>query len=91
MRNATLTVELAEESAIVADLLAKESCRLHTKHVEMFRRKLTALDYHNPNGFDCTGKKNTLRSSVELNVEPANVRKTTQRQTTLKNSSFVVF
>uniref|UniRef100_A0A667WIJ7 RNA transcription, translation and transport factor protein n=1 Tax=Myripristis murdjan TaxID=586833 RepID=A0A667WIJ7_9TELE len=20
----------------------------------MFRRKLTALDYHNPNGFDCT-------------------------------------
>lgn len=22
----------------------------------MFRRKLTALDYHNPSGFDCTGK-----------------------------------
>lgn len=24
----------------------------------MFRRKLTALDYHNPGGFDCTGERN---------------------------------
>lgn len=26
-------------------------------NVDMFRRKLTALDYHNPDGFDNTGKK----------------------------------
>lgn len=45
----------------------------------MFRRKLTALDYHNPTGFDCTGKKTNslMRSKVwfgELNVEPANIK-----------------
>lgn len=48
-------------------------------YVEMFRRKLTALDYHNPTGFDCTGKKiKPLMSSKvwfgELNVEPANIK-----------------
>lgn len=48
-------------------------------HVEMFRRKLTALEYHNPTGFDCTGKKSkSLMSSTvwfgELNVEPANTK-----------------
>lgn len=43
----------------------------------MFRRKLGALDYHNPDGFDCTGKNKLMKEqfgwSVELNVEPANV------------------
>lgn len=34
----------------------RESCTFETDF-KMFRRKLTALDYHNPNGFDCTGKE----------------------------------
>ena len=30
----------------------------------MFRRKLTALDYHNPDAFDCTGEKKILKDSL---------------------------
>lgn len=51
------------------------------KIIVMFRRKLTALDYHNPDGFDNTGKKNKTKcegalkcDSVIWNVSLDNVR-----------------
>lgn len=31
----------------------------------MFRRKLTALDYHNPDGFDNTGKKTKCAGALK--------------------------
>lgn len=47
----------SRENSQASQLLAKESSYFHTKtYVEMFKRKLTALDYHNPGGFDCTGE-----------------------------------
>lgn len=33
--------------------------------VDMFRRKLTALDYHNPDGFDNTGKKTKCEGALK--------------------------
>lgn len=46
----------------------------------MFRRKLSALDYHNPDGFDNKGKKTERKGaflkcdSVIFDVEPDSVR-----------------
>lgn len=49
----------------------------------MFRRKLTALDYHNPSGFDHAGKdlnKATIRNSNQgtRTIEHNRVSKTGQ-------------
>lgn len=47
-------------------------------NINMFRRKLSALDYHNPEGFDNKGKKQCEGApkcdSVIFDVEPDNVR-----------------
>lgn len=37
---------------------SRKSTTQKKTELTMFRRKLTALDYHNPDGFDCTGERN---------------------------------
>lgn len=34
--------------------------------VKMFKRKLTALDYHNPSGFDCKGRSYAAGADVVM-------------------------
>lgn len=37
---------------------SRKSTTQKKTELTMFRRKLTALDYHNPDEFDCTGERN---------------------------------
>lgn len=39
----------------------------------MFRRKLTALDYHNPEGFDNTGKETKREGALKCDSVICNV------------------
>lgn len=62
MRNWPLAVALSSANGLLGKKKKKKTSRKSTTQkkteLTMFRRKLTALDYHNPDEFDCTGERN---------------------------------